>query len=330
MWSGIWPEREVHDVPIGHITNGVHVSSFLAPEMRALYDKHLKPGWDKRLEKRSAWAGMKDVDPGELWETHQLLKAQLIDFIDERVANQRAPRGEGDGEVVPGSGFEHDILTLGFARRFATYKRADLIMRDVERFKAMLTDAKRPIQIVYAGKAHPADEYGKKLIQRIVQATTDPDFAGRVVFLADYDMNVARAMLHGVDVWLNNPRRPQEACGTSGQKVVLNGALNCSVLDGWWAEAYDGKNGFAIGRGVEFADPARQDAHDARELYETLQDEVIPLYYDKDETGIPHRWIERIKWSIISLGWRFNASRMLLDYLEEAYLPAVGATSVDM
>jgi glycogen phosphorylase len=330
MWQELWPGREIKDVPIGHITNGVHVASFLAPEMRALYDKHLEPGWEHHLEKREAWAGLADVEPGELWETHQLLKAKLIEFIDRRVQDQNAPSGQAKGEVVPGSGFDPETLTIGFARRFATYKRADLIMRDLERFKALVTDSERPIQLVYSGKAHPADEYGKALIQKIVKTTTDPQYKGRIVFLADYDMNVARHMLAGVDVWLNNPRRPQEACGTSGQKVVLNGALNCSVLDGWWAEAYDGRNGFAIGNGTEFADPGRQDAHDARMLYETLEDQVLPMYYDTDRSGMPLEWIERVKWSIISLGWRFNASRMLLDYLHGGYLPAVGATSREM
>lgn len=330
MWKDLWPEREVKDVPIGHITNGVHVNSFLAPEMRGLYDKYLEPGWEHHLATREGWAGLANLEPGELWETHQLLKSKLIDFIDESVQNQNAPSGGQKGQVTPGSGFDQETLTLGFARRFATYKRADLLMRDIERFKKLITDADRPIQLVFAGKAHPADEYGKALIQKIVKATTDPAFKGRIVFLADYEMNIARHMLQGVDVWLNNPRRPQEACGTSGQKVVLNGALNCSILDGWWAEAYDGRNGFAIGNGTEFADPGKQDAHDAKELYKVLEEEVIPLYYDKDETGMPREWIERVKWSIISLGWRFCASRMLLDYLHNAYLPAAGATSAEM
>ncbi|MFP4598438.1 MAG: alpha-glucan family phosphorylase [Persicimonas sp.] len=330
MWKDIWPDREVKDVPIGHITNGVHVNTFLAPEMRSLYDKHLEPGWEKRLDERQAWAGMGEVDSGELWETHQLLKAKLIDFIKLRATAKNEVDGAGEGKVAPGSGFEPETLTIGFARRFATYKRATLLMRDLERFKEMVTDAERPIQLVFAGKAHPADEFGKAFIQEIVEMTVDPAFEGRIVFLADYDINVARHMLHGVDIWLNNPRRPQEACGTSGQKVVLNGGLNCSILDGWWAEAYDGRNGFAIGNGTEFADPGRQDAHDARMLYKVLEDEVIPLYYDKNDTGMPREWIDRVKWSIISLGWRFNASRMLLDYLHNAYLPAAGATSVEM
>lgn len=330
MWRDIWPGYEIGDVPIGHITNGVHVPSFLAPEMRALYDKYLEPGWEHRLEEPDAWAGLAGLEPGELWEVHQLLKAKLIGFMNQCIAQQQHSNSAQDGKVHPGSGFSPDHLTIGFARRFATYKRADLIMSDLERFRELLSDEKRPIQIIYAGKAHPADEYGKALIQKIVRATTDPAFKGRVVFLADYEMNVARHMLQGVDLWLNNPRRPQEACGTSGQKVVLNGALNCSILDGWWAEAYDGRNGFAIGDTAEFADPGKQDAHDAQHLYDVLETKVIPLYYQVDHSGLPLEWIERVKWSIISLGWRFNASRMLLDYLNRAYLPAAGATSAEL
>ncbi len=326
MWNDLWPFRRQSEVPIDHITNGVHVSSFLANEMRTLYERYLGADWTLEKEMPEAWSGLAAVDPGELWETHQVLKAKLLDFVERRVATQDAPRGDKAGQITPGSGLKQDVLTIGFARRFATYKRADLIMSDLERFKALVSDEERPLQIIYAGKAHPADRPGQALIRRIVERTTDPEFCGRVVFLADYDMNVARHLVQGVDVWLNNPRRPQEACGTSGQKVVLNGALNCSILDGWYAEAFDGLNGFAIGRGREFADPGRQDQQDAADLYKVLEKEVIPLYYDVDADGLPHGWIERMKWAILSMGWRYNAQRMLLDYLERAYLPAVGAT----
>ena len=327
MWQGLWPHRRQSEVPIDHITNGVHVSSFLAREMKSLYDRHLGADWMHHMEEPAAWAGLADVDPGELWETHQVLKARLLNFIGHRVATQDAPRGEKQDQITPGSGMKQDILTIGFARRFATYKRADLIMSDLQRFKDLLGDEKRPIQIVYAGKAHPADEHGQALIRKIVECTTDPQFFGRVVFLSDYDMNIARHMVQGVDVWLNNPRRPQEACGTSGQKVVLNGVLNCSILDGWYAEGYDGLNGFAIGSGHEFNIPEKQDAHDADALYRVLEEEVIPLYYEVGPDGLRRQWIERMKWAILSLGWRYNAQRMLLDYLQNAYLPAVGATT---
>ncbi len=326
MWNGLWPHRRESEVPIDHITNGVHVSSFLAPEMKALYDRYLGADWMGHMEEPEAWAGLADVDPGELWETHQILKARLLNFVDRRVGSQDAPRGTGDGQIPPGSGLDQEVLTLGFARRFATYKRADLIMQDMERFRELVNDEDRPIQIIYAGKAHPADRFGKELIRKIVKLTTDPAFNGRVVFLADYDMNIGRHLVQGVDVWLNNPRRPEEACGTSGQKVVLNGVLNCSILDGWWAEGYDGLNGFAIGTGREYAVPEEQDAVDARDLFDVLENQVLPLYYDTDEDGLPRAWVDRMKWGILSLGWRYNAQRMVLDYLHGAYLPAVGAT----
>lgn len=327
MWNDLWPYRKAADVPIRHITNGVHTSSFLAPPMRALYDRHLGSDWMSHMDKPEAWSGLAQADPGELWEVHQILKSRLLDFVRSRVRLQNAPQGDGRNKIIPGQGLEHDILTIGFARRFATYKRADLLMTDMERFEAMINNSTHPIQIIYAGKAHPADQDGKRLIQKIVKLTTDPVFAGRVVFLADYDMNVGRQLVQGVDLWLNNPRRPQEACGTSGQKVVLNGVLNCSILDGWWAEAYDGKNGFAIGTGKEFANPADQDKYDCEQLYKVLENEVIPMYYAESTSGLPTEWIQRMNWAIVSLGWRFNAQRMMLDYVRNAYLPAVGATT---
>jgi starch phosphorylase len=313
-------------VPIDHITNGVHLPSFLAPQMRELYNRYLEPGWAQRQDDPEAWQGLSEVPLGELWETHQILKDQLLSFVHHRVATQDAPRGDDEGRVVPGSGMRQDILTIGFARRFATYKRANLILEELDRFRAMVNDEERPIQIIFSGKAHPEDDGGKSLIQNIVELTTDPEFAGRVVFLADYDMNIARHLIQGVDLWLNNPRRPMEACGTSGQKVVLNAGLNCSILDGWWAEAYDGRNGFAIGHGEEFGQPERQDEHARRELYRVLEREVLPIYYDRDEQGLSSEWVERMRWALVSLGWRYNSDRMVNDYLRHAYLPAVGAT----
>jgi starch phosphorylase len=276
------------------------------------------------MERPEAWAPLAEVDPGQLWATHQILKSRLLSFAKRRIARTV---GDEMPAFMPGSGLDQEVLTIGFARRFATYKRANLIMEDIERFQALVSDADRPIQILYAGKAHPADQFGKQLIKNIVDKTTDPAFKGRIVFLENYDINTARYLIRGVDLWLNNPRRPQEACGTSGQKTVLNGVLNCSVLDGWWAEAYDGRNGFAIGRGREFTDPRDQDANDLEALYRVLEEEVIPLYYDRNAEGLPLAWIQRMKWAILSLGWRFNANRMLLDYLRSCYLPAAGATT---
>src|SRR2546426_42450 len=219
---------------------------------------------------------------------------------------------------------------MALPRRFATYKRADLIFSDLERIARLVNDPKRPLQLVFAGEAHPRDDAGKRLIQRIAQIARDPRFHGRIAFIEDYDINVARHMVQGVDLWLNNPRRPLEASGTSGQKAVLNGGLNLSIIDGWWAEAYDGTNGFAIGSSHAHADPTVQDARDALELYKALETTVITLYYDRDEDGLPRGWIERMKRAIASLGWRFNADRMVMDYVREGYLPAAGGTSCDM
>ena len=330
MWRAMWPHQETHTVPIGHITNGVHVSTFLAPQMRTLYDRSLQAGWEQHMESPEAWAGLANVDLGELWEVHQILKAKLIDFVRSRVQSQTAPRGAAPGQITPGSGLDPEVLTIGFSRRFATYKRANLLFSDPDRIKRLLTDSERPIQLIFAGKAHPKDEPGKRLIQTIIKLTTDPEFKGRLVFLADYDMNIARHLVQGVDVWLNNPRRPQEACGTSGQKVVLNGVLNFSVLDGWWAEGYDGLNGFAIGHGEEFNDTTRHDAFDVSSMYDVLEQQIIPTYYAKDAQGLRAAWVERMRWAIISLGWRYNANRMVLDYMRKAYLPAVGATMAQL
>ena len=223
-----------------------------------------------------------------------------------------------------------NALTIGFARRFATYKRAGLILQDVERLTEMIKATDKPIQIIFAGKAHPEDRMGKELIQGIVRITRQEQFVNRIVFVEDYDMNVARSLVQGVDVWLNNPRRPQEASGTSGQKAVLNGSLNFSVLDGWWAEAYDGTNGFAIGIGRTHAVPAVQDERDHNSLIETLTSEVVPLYYQRDATGLPREWIARQKNAFRTLGWRFNADRMVMDYVRRGYLPAAGGVSCGM
>ena len=223
-----------------------------------------------------------------------------------------------------------DALTIGFARRFATYKRANLILADIEKLASMVNDPKRPVQFVFAGKAHPHDEPGKRVLQQIAQLMRDPQFADKFVFVEDYDINVGRHFVQGVDVWLNNPRRPLEASGTSGQKVVLNGGLNLSVLDGWWAEAYDGLNGFAIGTGRTHSNMDVHDTRDGEDLYRVLREEVIPLYYQRDRDGLPRGWIKRMKRTIRTLGWRFNADRMVMDYTLKCYVPAAGGTSSDM
>lgn len=331
MWTSLWPHRPEDEVPIGHITNGVHVLSWLAPQMRQLYDRHLGPDWQRRSGEADVWEGIERVDDGELWETHVALKARLLDFVRQRATQQAERRDEPVGAVAQlRRALSLDTLTIGFARRFATYKRADLIFKDIDRIAALISNPQRPIQFVFAGKAHPHDHPGKDILQRIAQLTRDPRFAGRLVFVEDYDINTCRHFVQGVDVWLNNPRRPLEASGTSGQKVVLNGGLNLSILDGWWAEAFEGTNGFAIGAGETHSSIEIHDEQDGDALYKVLEQEVIPLYYTRDRDGLPRAWIERMKRAISTLGWRFNADRMVMDYVSAGYVPAAGGTSSSM
>jgi starch phosphorylase len=331
MWAHLWPWRVEEEIPIGHITNGVHIPSWIAYQMRQLFDRHFPPGWFRRMGEPEVWEHIYDLDPGELWETHYALKNLMVSFVRRRLSRQCRRRGESD-EVVEAarSVLDPNILTIGFARRFATYKRADLIFRDVDRITALLEDPERPIQLIFSGKAHPADEPGKQLIKKIANMRHNPRAANRVVFVEDYDINVTRHLIQGVDVWLNNPRRPLEASGTSGQKVVLNGGLNLSVLDGWWAEAYDGRNGFAIGDGRSHVDDKITDRRDGEALYDVLENQVVPIYYDRDVDGLPRQWIERMMNSIGSLAWRFSAHRMVMDYCRTAYVPAAGGLSCDM
>ena len=331
MWTGLFKDQLEDDVPIGHITNGVHVPSWLAPQMFRLYDRHLGTNWHQRSSEAKIWLGIDNVDDGELWETHLNLKSQLIEFVRRRAVDQAARRGESP-EVLQRLErvLSPDALTIGFARRFATYKRANLILADIEKLASMVNDPNRPVQFVFAGKAHPRDEPGKKVLQQIAELMRDPQFRDKFVFVEDYDINVGRHFVQGVDVWLNNPRRPLEASGTSGQKVVLNGGLNLSILDGWWAEAYDGMNGFAIGTGRTHANMNVHDARDGEDLMRALRDEVIPLYYQRDRDGLPRGWIKRMKRTIRTLGWRFNADRMVMDYTLKCYVPAAGGTSSDL
>ncbi|GIW95059.1 MAG: alpha-glucan phosphorylase [Pirellulaceae bacterium] len=328
MWANLWPWRSEDEVPIGHITNGVHLPSWLAWQMRQLYDRHFPAGWIRRMGEPEVWQLVWNIDPGELWETHNTLKTLLLAFVRRRVSRQCRRRGESD-EVVEAARnvLNPNALTIGFARRFATYKRATLLLRDIDRLARLVSSPDRPVQIIFAGKAHPKDEPGKQYIQQVANLRHDPRFANRVVFIEDYDINVCRHMVQGVDVWLNTPRRPLEASGTSGQKAVLNGALHLSVLDGWWAEAYDGTNGFAIGSGVNYANDEAADQADAESLFDVLENQVVPLFYDRDVDGLPRQWIRMMMSSISSLAWRFSAHRMVMDYVRHCYVPAAGGTS---
>jgi glycogen phosphorylase len=331
MWTDLFPGVREEHIPIGHITNGVHVNSWLAPQMRLVYERHLGADWIARNGDPALWEAIDDIDAGELWEAHLTLKARLVAEVRRRLMLQAERQGQPTGVIAQlRRVLSRDALTIGFARRFATYKRANLLLQDLTALEALVNHPHRPVQLIFAGKSHPLDGPGRAVLQEVARLARDPRFAGKVVFIEDYDINVGRDLVQGVDVWLNNPRRPLEACGTSGQKVVLNGGLNLSVLDGWWAEAYDGLNGFAIGGGDTHSSSAVHDARDASALVDVLRDEVVPLYYDRDPDGLPREWIARVKRAIRTLGWRFSADRMVMDYVLKAYIPAAGGTSSDM
>ncbi|HBL31228.1 MAG TPA: alpha-glucan phosphorylase [Acidobacteria bacterium] len=327
MWHHLYPGGPEEQVPIGHITNGVHVRTWLAADMHALYVQYLGPRWLESLSRPELWSRSERIPEAELWEVHQVLKARLLTFVRRRLADRRERLGLPDPLQEP---LHPEVLTLGFARRFATYKRADILFQDLDRLDRLVNHPERPVQIVFAGKAHPRDTGGKTLAQKVANLERDPRFAGKIVFVENYSMHVGRQLVQGVDVWLNAPRRPLEACGTSGEKCILNGALNCSILDGWWAEGYDGANGFAVGSGEIHAEPEIQDERDGLALFETLENEVAPLYYDRDATGLPLRWLQRVKRGMRTLAWRYNADRMVMDYVRECYLPAAGGETSRM
>ncbi len=331
MWAHLWPWRVEEEIPIGHITNGVHIPTWLAYPMHLLYDRVLRSDWQEWMGDAKVWQSLYSVDPGELWETHSDLKNRLLDFVRRRVGRQCRRRNESDEMIDATRGLlDPNALTIGFARRFATYKRADLFFRVLDELAELISDKQHPVQIIFAGKAHPADEPGKHLIKKIENLRHDSRFGGRFVFIEDYDINVARHLVQGVDVWLNTPRRPKEASGTSGMKAVLNGGLNLSILDGWWAEAYNGKNGFAVGDGSQHVDDEITDARDAQNLLDVLRNEVIPLFYARDADGLPRQWIERMVESIATLAPRFSAHRMVMDYVRNSYLVAAGGLSSEM
>ncbi|MDF1522756.1 MAG: alpha-glucan family phosphorylase [Trueperaceae bacterium] len=323
MWSELWPGVPEDEVPIGHVTNGVHTATWMAPQVASLLDEILPDDWCRRLDDIAMWDAAPALDPAALWRARQDMKGQSVRFLRRRVRRQldRLEASPTDMADV-GELFDSEALTIGFARRFATYKRATLIFRDLDRLERLLTNPERPVQLVFAGKAHPADQEGQQLIQTIQRLSADPRFRGRVLFVEDYDMAVGRALTRGADVWLNNPRRPLEASGTSGQKAGMNGVLNLSVLDGWWPEGYDGANGWAIGGERAYGDEARADAADADELYALLEREVVPLYYARDAHGVPVGWMKRSARAIFSVTPRFNAQRMVKDYLRAYYMPA--------
>lgn len=324
MWQFLWKDRELDDVPITHITNGVHVSNWMARRVRVLLDEYLGHDWMERLDDTEMWASLDDIPEDELWAVRLHLKRKLAFYMRERVRDRWTHGGFHPVQVVSsGVLINPYALTIGFARRFATYKRASLVLTDVERLLDIINRPNRPVQIIFAGKAHPADEPGKQLIQQVYRQVKRAETGGRLVFVEDYEMNLARYLVQGVDVWLNTPRRPYEASGTSGMKAALNGALNFSVLDGWWREAYNGRNGWPIGQDKELESQSTQDAQDAESLYSTLENEIIPLYYNRDPKEVSQEWMAHIKDSMKTNIPQFSTRRMVKEYVERLYVKAL-------
>ena len=321
LWKELWPGRSTDQIPVGHVTNGVHVGTWMAKPNLVMMEKHLGPGWDVRAGEEGFWDKVLTLDDEEMWYLHMRLKSTLVRAMREDARRRWATSWKEAAHVVgAGTLLDHHALTIGFARRFATYKRADLMFRDAERLRRLLVNPWRPVQIVFAGKAHPADQPGKELLQRVYKFTRDPQFEGRVAFIEDYEMHVAHVLVQGVDIWLNLPRVPLEASGTSGMKAALNGVPQISTLDGWWAEGYDGTNGWAIPQAAADAD---SDASDAEHFYSLLEEQVIPLYYTRDERGIPLGWLNIMRNAIRVAGAQFSARRMVRDYVEKYYIPAI-------
>ena len=321
LFSEVWPNIAPQESPITYVTNGIHTCSWLAPNMKELYNKYLEPYWQDKIYADETWEKIYKIPNEELWNT-QARKEKLIKLVKDNVTNRLKTKGfqyEQIREIL--SKLNPDALTIGFARRFATYKRATLIFRDLERITQILNDESRPVQIIFAGKAHPADKEGQDLIKYIHEISMMPQFKGKIILLENYNINIARYLVSGVDVWLNNPRRPMEASGTSGEKASVNGVVNFSVLDGWWAEGYNFKNGWAIGTNDEYYSYEEQDVADSESLYRTLENKIIPAYYNRDKKGISKEWLDLMKNSIVSTGGKYSTSRMLVDYTEQLYMP---------
>jgi starch phosphorylase len=324
MWSFLWPDRPVDEVPIRHITNGIHTQTWLARDMRRLFDRYLPRNWQHRLDDPEVWNRVEDIPDPDLWAVRRHLKRRLVAVMRERARRQWTSMGAHPVQVIA-SGVLLDpyALTIGFARRFATYKRAGLFFQDFERALRLVQHPRYPVQVIFAGKAHPADEPGKRLIQEVYNRIKRAETGGRLVFLEDYDLSMARYLVQGVDVWLNTPRRPNEASGTSGQKAAINGALNLSVLDGWWREGFNGRNGWAIGQDLDPVEAESQDRADATALYDLLENDVIPLYYvERSADDLPGEWLGMVKESIRTMGPAFSMTRMVKDYIRRMYHPA--------
>ena len=323
MAQPMWPGYPLDEVPIGSVTNGIHTRSWISMEMSALLNRYLGPQWGEKPADTALWQRIDRIPDQELWRVHEHRRERMVNYARTRLASQVRQRGGTDAEItVAGGVLSPDALTIGFARRFATYKRATLLLRDFDRLLRILTDSKRPVQLLLAGKAHPHDNEGKELIRQVIRCARDPRVRRSVVFLEDYDIAVARYLVQGTDVWLNTPRRPNEASGTSGMKLLANGGLNLSILDGWWDEAYDREVGWAIGNGEEYGNPEYQDQVESEALYHILENDVVPLFYDRDAAGIPRGWLAKMKASMKRLSPIFSTNRMVAEYAERFYLPA--------
>ena len=327
LFGEVWPEIAANESPITYVTNGIHTCSWLSPRLKELYNKYLIPYWQDNIHLDKTWEKVKDIPDQELWEAHMQRKEKLLNLVKDSTVNRLRRSGysyEKINDIV--SKINPNALTIGFARRFATYKRATLIFRDLERITQILNNQERPVQIIFAGKAHPADKEGQDLIKFIHEISMKPQFKGKIFLLEDYNIGMSRYLISGVDVWLNNPRRPMEASGTSGQKASVNGVINFSVLDGWWAEGYNQYNGWTIGTNAEFDSYEAQDNADSESLYRTLESKIVPMYYNKDKDGMSSKWIETMKNSIISTGGKYSTARMLVDYTNNLYIPLCNLT----
>ncbi|HET8910434.1 MAG TPA: alpha-glucan family phosphorylase [Ktedonobacteraceae bacterium] len=328
MWQFLWPGVDVSEVPITSITNGIHSPSWVAPEIDTLFKRYIAEDWAERVDEQELWnRNIANIPAEELWTAHQIRKEALIAYSRRRLSQQHLRLGEGSMQMEEFDRMlQPKALTLGFARRFATYKRATLLFRDIDRLDRLVNNPERPVQIVFAGKAHPADEPGKSLIEQVYQISRSDKFKGKIIFLENYDIDMARYLVSGTDVWLNTPIRPYEASGTSGQKAALNGQPNCSILDGWWDEGYDGRNGWAIGEQREYHDRNVQDEADSLALYSLLEDEVVPLYYERGSNGVSERWLDLMREAIRTCAPQFSMRRMVKDYTTSFYIPAIRQT----
>ncbi len=324
LWKTVWPDIPAYEVPITHITNGVHAQSWVSRRMRALYSQYLTNAWVQKQDDVNFWTKIDHISDEAIWETKLKLKERMLNHVKERLEKQYFRNKVGSLQTIRiRQLLRPEVLTIGFARRFAAYKRGTLILRNLERLKRILNNPERPVQLIYAGKAHPKDKAGQELIRQIYQISLTPEFRGKIVFVENYDMGLARDLISGVDVWLNNPIRTQEASGTSGQKASLNGVINFSVLDGWWVEGYNRKNGWAFGDREDFESQEELDSWDSEQLYDILENDIIPLYYQRDEKGLPSAWIQVMRESIKSVMPQFNTNRMIKQYWQKLYLPAI-------